>query len=287
MRPHDKLTADAPPTREHAWRGFAEQLRSWSWLISLAGLLVLLEAAIAYFQVPPYVLPAPSDIARSLWRGFTAGLSAPNGYYIHIWTTFVEAFSSFVVGSGLGIMIGALIQHFPRSKQFILPYAIGLQSVPKIALAPLLIVWFGFGISSKIALGILLTFFPLMINTLAGLSSVERERIELMQSLRASQWKTFRLVQLPSAMPFIFAGLEMAAAYSVLGAVVGEFVGGQTGLGVLILNRNASLDISGALAALVILAVLGVGLRHAVVALRRRLLFWSPSAEMLAKSEGG
>jgi NitT/TauT family transport system permease protein len=256
-------------------------------VVSLAILLGLLELAVRLFQVPQYVLPAPSDIGQSLWRGFSAGLTAPTGYYVHIWTTFVEAFSSFVVGSGLGIVIGALIQHFPRSKQLILPYAIGLQSVPKIALAPLLIVWFGFGMASKIALGILLTFFPLMINTLAGLSSVERERIELMQSLKASQWKTFRLVQLPSAMPFIFAGLEMAAAYSVLGAVVGEFVGGQTGLGVLILNRNASLDISGALAALVILALLGVALRHAVVALRQRLLFWSPSAETLAKGDGG
>jgi NitT/TauT family transport system permease protein len=286
MRSDDRLTADASGAG-HIGARIAERVRAWSWLISLAGLLAVLEIAIRLFNVPQYVLPAPSAIGQSLWRGFAAGLTAPNGYYIHIWTTFLEAFASFVIGSGLGILIGALIQHFPRSKQFILPYAIGLQSVPKIALAPLLVVWFGFGVSSKIALGILLTFFPLMINTLAGLSSVERERIELMQSLKASQWMTFRLVQLPSAMPFIFAGLEMAAAYSVLGAVVGEFVGGQAGLGVLILNRNASLDISGALAALVILALLGVALRHAVVALRRRFLFWSPSAETLAKSEGG
>jgi NitT/TauT family transport system permease protein len=288
MKRDHKRAVDVPgsASRPSILKIFWERIQPLSWLVSLVILLAIAEVLIKLFHVPPYVLPAPSDIARSLWRGFATGLTATNGYYIHIWTTFVEAFSSFVIGSALGVLMGAMIQHFPKTKQFVLPYAIGLQSVPKIALAPLLIVWFGFGVSSKIVLGILLTFFPLMINTLAGLSSVEKERLELMQSLRASQWKTFRLVQLPSALPFVFAGLEMAAAYSVLGAVVGEFVGGQTGLGVLILNRNASLDISGALAALIILALLGVGLRHSVVALRKRLLFWSPSAEMLAKNKG-
>jgi NitT/TauT family transport system permease protein len=140
--------------------------------------------------------------------------------------------------------------------------------------------------SSKVVLGVLLTFFPLMINTAAGLAGVERERLELLQSLKASPWKTFRLVKLPSALPYIFAGLEMAAAYSVLGAVVGEFVCGTSGLGVLILNRNAALDIAGAIAALVILALMGIGLQRLVVLLRNRLLFWAPSPETFPSERG-
>lgn len=201
---------------------------------------------------------------------------------MHITTTAIEALASFVIGSLLGVVAGALIIQFSLLRRIVLPYFIGLQSVPKVALAPLFVVWFGLGISSKIVLGVLLTFFPLMINTAAGLASVERDRLELMQSLKASGWKTFRLVKLPSALPFIFAGLEMAAAYAVLGAVVGEFVGGTSGLGVLILNRNAVLDVAGSLAALIILALMGVGLQRAVAAVRARVLFWAPSQDTLA-----
>jgi NitT/TauT family transport system permease protein len=114
---------------------------------------------------------------------------------------------------------------------------------------------------------------------MAGLSGVETERIELLQSLHAGRWQIFRYVRFPSALPFIFAGLEMAAVYAVLGAVVGEFVGGDTGLGVLILSRNAALDIPGALAALVLLALMGVLLQRLVTLARARVLFWAPSRQ--------
>jgi NitT/TauT family transport system permease protein len=232
--------------------------------------------------VPSYVFPAPSEIFKALFAGFAEPIFSRSGYYMHITTTAIEALASFVIGSLLGVVAGALIIQFSLLRRIVLPYFIGLQSVPKVALAPLFVVWFGLGISSKIVLGVLLTFFPLMINTAAGLASVERDRLELMQSLKASGWKTFRLVKLPSALPFIFAGLEMAAAYAVLGAVVGEFVGGTSGLGVLILNRNAVLDVAGSLAALIILALMGVGLQRAVAAVRARVLFWAPSQDTLA-----
>lgn len=272
--------ADSP---EHApgWhrlRGFA---RAHTALISLPVVLLVIEAVVVGFDVPDYVLPAPHAIAAALWAGFLTPLAARSGFYVHILTTAAEALTAFVVGSLLGIAMGAAVVQWPFARRLILPYVIGLQSVPKVALAPLFVVWFGLGIGSKIVLGVLLTFFPLLINTAAGLAGVERDRIELMQSLGASRWKTFRAVRMPSALPFIFAGLEMAAAYSILGAVVGEFVGGQSGLGVLILSRNAVLDIAGSLAALVILAVMGVLLQTAVAFARRRLLFWAPSPDAL------
>jgi NitT/TauT family transport system permease protein len=154
-----------------------------------------------------------------------------------------------------------------------------------VALAPLFTVWFGLGFESKVVLGILLTFFPVLINTAAGLAGVDRDRLELMTSMKASGWQIFRLVQLPSALPFIFAGLELAAIYSILGAVVGEFVGGESGLGVLILNRNAALDIPGSMAALVVLAVIGIAVQKGVSFARRKMLFWAPNEDTI-KSEG-
>jgi NitT/TauT family transport system permease protein len=256
-------------------------------LVSFVILVAALEAGLRLFDVPAYILPTPSAIFEALIRGFSTSLEARNGYYIHIGATLAEAIGSFTIGSLLGIVLGAAVVEFALARKLVLPYMIALQSVPKVALAPLLVVWFGFGLSSKIVLGVLLTVFPLMINTAAGLASVERERIELMQSLRAGPWKTFRLVQLPSALPYIFAGLEMAAAYAVLGAVVGEFVGGRSGLGVLILNRNAALDIAGSLAALVLLAVMGIALQRSVTMLRRKLLFWAPSQDGLRFDAAG
>ena len=262
--------------------------RDHRWLLSfgtLVALLAIIEGAIRIFDVPSYIFPAPSEIFRSIYTGFAAPLASKSAYYTHILTTMSEALGSFVCGSVLGIALGGLIAEFPLLRRLALPYVIGLQSVPKVALAPLFVVWFGLGISSKIVLGILLTFFPLMVNTLAGFASVEKDRLELMTSLKASPWKTFRYVKLPSALPFIFAGLEMAAAYSVLGAVVGEFVGGNSGLGVLMLNRNASLDIAGSMAALVLLALLGIALQKLVTMARNRLLFWAPSKDVLRNVE--
>jgi NitT/TauT family transport system permease protein len=253
--------------------------------LSFVSLLVIIEVALRVLSVPAYVFPTPSEIFAALIRGFAAPISSPSGYYVHILTTVTEALSSFALGSLLGIVVGALVVEFRYVRRLLMPYMVGLQSVPKVALAPLFVVWFGFGIESKILLGVLLTFFPLLINTAAGIASVDRDRLELMASLKASSWTTFRLIKFPSALPYIFAGLEMAAVYSILGAVVGEFVGGNSGLGVLILNRNAALDIAGSLAALVILAIMGITLQRAVTLARNIILFWSPSHDVLARPD--
>ncbi len=274
-----KLVVEARgPVRVGALRRFVDRhLGALSFLI----LIALLEGTLRFFAVPDYVLPRPSQILVALVRGFAPPFLSPSQYYVNIFTTLVEAVTSFVLGSLLGIVVGALVVEFKGVRRLAMPYIIGLQSVPKVALAPLFVVWFGFGIESKILLGVLLTFFPLLINTAAGLASVERDRIELMISLKASPWTTFRRVKFPSALPYVFAGLEMAAVYSILGAVVGEFVGGNSGLGVLILNRNAALDIAGSLAALVLLAIMGIGLQRTVAVARARILFWAPSQEVL------
>lgn len=256
-------------------------------LLSFVVLIAVLEILISVRNVPDYVFPAPHKILHALYSGFAVPFTAPQGFYVNIATTLAEALSSFVLGSFIGILLGALVIQSSVARSIILPYVMALQSLPKVALAPLFVVWFGLGMTSKIVLGVLLTSFPLLINTMAGLGNVDQDRIELMKSLRASPWKTFRFVRLPSALPFIFAGLEMAAVYAVLGAVVGEFVGGERGLGVLILNRNAVLDIAGALAALVLLGLMGVGLQKSVALVRRRLLFWAPAHDKLRAGGDG
>lgn len=251
--------------------------------ISFVILLILMEICVRAFKVPEYILPAPSQILRALYAGFATPLNSPNGFYIHLWATGLAAGSSFVGGGILGVAMGAIVVRFSFARRLLYPYIVALQSVPKVALAPLFTVWFGLGFESKVVLGILLTFFPVLINTAAGLSGVDRDRLELMASMKATGWQSFKLVQLPSAWPFIFAGLELAAIYSILGAVVGEFVGGEAGLGVLILNRNAALDIPGSMAALVVLAVIGIGVQKLVAYARRRMLFWAPSEETLTR----
>ncbi|TCT06168.1 ABC transporter permease [Aquabacter spiritensis] len=280
-----KASADTPPPADtlpaRAPFSIAGLIDRHLGVLSFIILMLALEFGLRYFRVPDYVLPPPSQIFTALVRGFAPPFLSPSQYYVNIATTLTEALLSFVLGSAFGIFAGAMVVEFKGVRRLALPYVIGLQSVPKVALAPLFVVWFGFGIESKVLLGVLLTFFPLLINTAAGLSSVERDRIELMASLKAKRWTTFRMVKFPSALPYVFAGLEMAAVYSILGAVVGEFVGGNSGLGVLILSRNAALDIAGSLAALVILAVMGIALQRAVAFARGRLLFWAPVHDRL------
>jgi NitT/TauT family transport system permease protein len=277
-----KLVPAVPPRPRRRLRSWAD---AHAGLLSFLALMAVLELVIYAWHIPDYILPAPHAVVAALIAGFAQPLGASGGFYVNIGTTLCEALAAFVIGSLLGVAMGAAVVEYRVARKLILPYVIGLQSVPKVALAPLFVVWFGLGISSKIVLGVLLTLFPLLVNTAAGLASVDKNRIELMTSLNASGWKTFRLVRLPSALPFIFAGLEMAAVYAILGAVVGEFVGGQSGLGVLILNRNAALDIAGSISALVVLGVMGVVLQKLVAAVKVRLLFWAPSHDALRFEE--
>lgn len=239
-------------------------------------LLVIWEFTFRWLQVPELILPRPSQVLAALYRGLAQPPTSPLALYPHIVFTMSSALAGFVFGSSAGILLGTLIAQFRALEWLIMPYVVAFQTLPKIALAPLLVVWFGFGIASKVVIVAMLTFFPLLVNSIAGFTSIERERLELMQSLCATRLQTFLRVRLPSALPFIFAGLDMAIVYSVIGAIVGEFVGGQRGLGVLILQTNFGLDLAGMFAVFVVLSVIGITLHTLLQAIRRRLLFWSP-----------
>ena len=166
-----------------------------------------------------------------------------------------------------------------RIEYFLYPFIVMFQAMPKVALAPLIIVWFGLGLTSKVVNAALVAFFPLMVNTIVGLRSADEDRINLMRSLAATPLQIFWMLQLPNALPYIFAGLEIAMIFALIGAIVAEFVGAQAGLGMLIQSMNFTMDVAGQFSVLLILSILGLILNSIVVGVRRRVLFWDASRE--------
>jgi NitT/TauT family transport system permease protein len=228
------------------------------------------EGIVRAWQIPEFLVPAPSAIWRALASGLTSRL-----YLDHFGVTLYESLLGFLIAAAAGIACGTVIAQFRVVERTLYPYLVALQTLPKIAIAPLLIVWLGFGITSKVVIAALVAFFPILVNVIVGLKTVDAAKLDLMRSLDASRWQTFRYVTFPNALPFVFAGLDIAIVFSVLGAIVGEFVGSQRGLGNLILQFHTSLDMAGMFAVLLLLAALGVGLHLAIQAIQRRVIFWA------------
>jgi len=243
--------------------------------ISIVVLLVVWEVYVAVARPPSYILPAPSRIGQALVNGLSKGLDDRSGYWLHLGSTLRGALTGYVFGCSAGILLGVLISEFRVLERILLPYAVGLQSLPKVAIAPLILIWFGFGPTSKMVLAALLTFFPLLINTYVGLGLVDRDYILLMRSLRASRLQVLRKVKLPAALPMIFAGLDMSSVYAVLGAIVSEFVGSDAGIGAMIIQAQFQNDTASVFAALVVLAIIGFVFHTLVQTVGHRLVFWT------------
>jgi len=259
--------------------GLATLLRARPELVLSPLLLVIVlvawEFGVVWLDVPTYILPPPSNIAVAVWQGIDAGLFDRGGYWLHAGVTVAEVLLGFFIGSGVGLILGTVISQFRILEATLNVYIIAIQSLPKVALAPIVVMWFGFGLTSKIVIICLLTFFPLLVTSMAGFKDVDAERLELMRALGASPWQIFWKVRLPSALPYIFAGLDMAAVLVVVGAVVGEFVGAQRGLGTLILSMNAQMDTAGTFSVFIVLSLVGVIIYHSLRMIERRVLFWS------------
>jgi NitT/TauT family transport system permease protein len=235
----------------------------------------LWELLVWVFKVHVLILPPPSKVATALCQGFTIDIHDWSFYPTHIVHTFVEGIIGFLVGGLLGLLIGALLSEFPLFLRVLYPYIFAFQALPKIALAPLLVIWLGIGFSSRLALVVVVTFFPVLVNSISGLNSTKSERIELMRSLSATRWQTFRMVKFPSALPFIFVGLRLSGLLSLVAAVVAEFVGGSKGLGTLLLYMSLTMETAGVLSIVVILALLSIVLYMLITYATRRLVFWS------------
>ena len=246
-------------------------------VLLLITLLGSWEAAVRLFKVSKHLVPPVSDIGVALWRGLATGPMAKDGFWYHGGVTLAEILLGFFIGSGVGLAIGIVVSQMPKLEALLEPYVAALQSVPKVAVAPIIVVWLGFGISSKVMIICLLTFFPVLVTSIAGFRAVDPDRIDLLRSLSATPWQIFRKAKFPSALPYVFAGLNMAAAFSVVGAVVGEFVGAQAGLGVLILQMEAQADTGGSFAVCVVLSLIGILLTGLLRRVQRRVLHWMPA----------
>jgi NitT/TauT family transport system permease protein len=239
--------------------------------ITLLGLLIALwHWATTTHRVSRFVLPEPSDTARALWRGLVT-----DGVYRHgLWVTGQEIALGFVIGAGCGLVIAVLLATSRIAERVVYPYIVFLQVLPKVAIAPLLIISLGFGMKSKIVMVAMLVAFPVLVNTLEGLKATPQSRLDLLRSYGASRWQLFTQLRLPTAAPYIFAGLDIGIVFSPVGAVVSEFVGASAGLGVSVQQAQLNLDTAGVFALLIILGVLGISLHAALLLVRRRVVFW-------------
>ncbi len=243
----------------------------------LIAVLGLWEGVVRLFSIPSFILPRFSTVAIALWSGLDTGLKARDGYWLHTGVTLAEVLLGFVIGSAIGLLLGVIIAQSRLLEATIRPYITAFQSLPKVAVAPIIVLWFGYNMSSKVIIVCLLTFFPLLVTSLAGFKSVDTDRIDLLRSLSATPWQIFWKVRFPSALPYIFAGLDIAIVFAVVGAIVGEFVGAQVGLGVLIMQMNASMDVAGSFSVFIVLALVGIALSRILRAIERRVLFWAPA----------
>jgi ABC-type nitrate/sulfonate/bicarbonate transport system permease component len=218
--------------------------------IILVVLLIVWQGSVRILDLPPWLLPAPSDIGARFGRTNSLGY--------HTGMTVLEAFSGFVIAAIFGISLSGGIVHSRFLERGLLPYIIVSNAIPIIAIMPLLTIWFGFGVVPKIVICAIISFFPIVTNTTRGLRSADYRVIEFMRSINATPVQVFLKVQLPSALPFIFAGFKIAASLALVGAVVAEFYSSDRGLGYLIITSATELRTDLLFVAITILAVLGV-----------------------------
>jgi NitT/TauT family transport system permease protein len=231
-------------------------------LLGVGLILVAWQIYVTSFGVSRIVLPGPLDILDASIRNWSL-------LWRESWPTFLESVLGFALALLVGIPVAVCVAISRALNLTLYPILIATQSVPKVAIAPIILVWFGLGLQSKMVIAFLVAFFPIVIDTAAGMRATPPGLIELARSLRASRLQTFAKVQFPAALPFIFAGAKVAVTLAVIGAVIGEFVGSLNGLGNLLLSANAQLDSPLAWAALIWLSVLGILLFAAVVAIER------------------
>jgi len=238
-------------------------------LVVLALFLLLWEYVPGLVYLPQYILPQFSKVLLVYTDPMTLNL-----YLKHAIVTLTAAITGLFIGASLGFIAGVLLTESRLLMTTFYPYIVALQCMPKLAIAPLLVIWFGFGLTPKIIIVALLCFFPVLVNTISGIRGVSREYIELFQAIRASRFKTLVHLLIPSALPSILTGVELAILLSLLGAIVGEFVGAEEGLGVLLLQAQFQMSIASVFAILGVLALLGVTFNLVIRSIRKRSLFW-------------
>ncbi len=236
-------------------------------LILTAGLIAAWQVVVIVTGVPPYILPGPLPVVKALGKHW---------YLLqnHLLTTVMEILAGLVIGTLLGTCSALSMFLVPLLRRWLLPVLIISQAIPVFALAPILVLWFGYGMASKVAMAVLIIFFPVTSSLYYGMRRTNPELLELARIMGAGPLAALRWIVLPSALPAFASGLRVATAVAPIGAVVGEWVGSSSGLGYYMLHANARMQIDVMFAALVVLAVVSLGLYFAVDVLLTRLIFW-------------
>ena len=241
-------------------------------LISLTVLVLAWHLGVRWLQVPDYILPAPAAVFQALWSGFADG-----SIWTHIGATLAETLYGYAIGCSLAILFGAALAESRTFERFVYPLLIGLQAMPKVALGPIILVWFGFGMASKVVLVALVCFFPLFINTVNGIRRTDPDLLDACRAFSASRAYLLLHVKLPAAAGDIFSGLQIGVSLALIGAVVGEFLSAQQGLGYLIASASVSMSVATMFAGVILLAVIGLTGSLLMRAVHRRVVFWEGS----------
>jgi NitT/TauT family transport system permease protein len=253
--------------------------RLWPPLLFLVILVALWELALAVDYVSETILPPPQDIVVSFWE-----LIRSDFVWDDVAATLWESVAGFALGAALGLALAIPSGLSPVMRQMLNPYAVALQVTPRIAIAPLIIAWAGFGYNSKIWIAAIIAFFPVYVNALTGILTVDEDAREMFRSLGASRRQMFMRLMVPGSLPVMFAGLKTAAGLSLVGAVVGEFISAERGLGVLVQQFSSQLAIADAFAVILMLMLLGLLLYGVMEWLERTTVFWLHDGRLVARS---
>ena len=234
----------------------------------MLGLLLAWQLAVDLGGVKEYILPSPSAAFKAYFR--------PN----YQWTanflaTFYATIGAFALSAVLGVLLAVVIVWNDMLMRTVMPVLVLFNTLPKVALAPLFVIWLGYGIWPNIVIGTTIAFFPMVVNTAVGLASADPEMLDLVRSLKASRWQVLAKIRFPNAVPYIFTGLKLNATMSVIGAIVGEFVASERGLGALIITGGVTLETPSIFASLILISVLGLALYGVVVAVERWIAPWA------------
>lgn len=239
--------------------------RWWPAVVAHALLIAAWQAVVVVFKIPAFVLPTPLMTLETLAKPHYRWLD-------HTLATSLEVFGGYTLAVAVGIVLALLVTWSDLASRFTMPLLVTLNMIPKIALAPLFVVWLSYGIVPNIIITFTICFFPVLLTTARGLKEVEPDLIDLVRSVKATRWQIFRKIQLPSALPFVFSGMKVAAVFAVAGAVVGEFVGSERGLGFLMLSVQATLDTAGMFMAVILISLIGAVLYLGVIGLERLMV---------------
>lgn len=255
-----------------------ERIKSAVWKLSaLIVLVAIWEGCIKIFHIKKYVLPEPQNVLKAI---FNPALAAKNNWWINIGTTAGEIFLSFLFVVAVGVGISLIIAWSKTLNKLFMPLIVVFSSIPKIALAPLFLLWFGYGLKTNILVAVMVAIFPVIIDTVTGLIEIDDNLLDLVGYLGATKWQVFTKLRIPNALPHMFAGLKTSAVMCVSGAIVSEFVASKYGLGRLLRSAQANIDMATMFACLILLAVIGLLFFKAINIAEKLCMPWANRTNM-------